>query len=220
MTAMVQAIICDFDYTLADSSSGVVACVNEALAGLGLPLAAAEHIHATIGLSMPHTLRALTGITDAAVATDFSRRFVAYADQVMHDLTRLYPWVAETVQVLRAAGRRLGIVSSKYRYRIERILAENDLASQFEVIIGGEDVSQHKPDPAGLLLALQRFNLPATDVLYVGDHPVDAEAASRAGVAFMAVLTGTSDVPSFAPYPVKNFLADVSHVPGTLPLLG
>jgi phosphoglycolate phosphatase len=111
-------------------------------------------------------------------------------------------------------------VSSKYRYRIERILAENDLASQFEVIIGGEDVSQHKPDPAGLLLALQRFNLPATDVLYVGDHPVDAEAASRAGVPFMAVLTGTSDIPSFAPYPVKKFLADVSHLPSSLPLLG
>ena len=54
---MIQAIICDFDYTLADSSSGVVACVNEALAGLGLPLASAEQIHATIGLSMPHTLR-------------------------------------------------------------------------------------------------------------------------------------------------------------------
>jgi phosphoglycolate phosphatase-like HAD superfamily hydrolase len=54
---MIQAIICDFDYPLADASSGVVACVNEALAGLGLPLASAEQIHATIGLSMPHTLR-------------------------------------------------------------------------------------------------------------------------------------------------------------------
>ena len=31
----------------------------------------------------------------------------------MHGLTLLYPWVAETVLVLRAAGQRLGIVSSK-----------------------------------------------------------------------------------------------------------
>ena len=71
---MVQAIICDFDFTLADSSPGVVACVNEALAGLGLPLASAEHIHATIGLSLPYTLRSLTGITDPAVATDFTSK--------------------------------------------------------------------------------------------------------------------------------------------------
>ena len=95
----------------------------------------------------------------------------------MHGLTIIYPWVAETVQALRVTGRRLGIVSSKYRYRIERILAEGGLASHFEVIVGGEDVSRHKPDPAGLLLALQRLGLPAADVLYVGDHPVDAEAA-------------------------------------------
>jgi phosphoglycolate phosphatase len=213
---MIQAIICDFDFTLADSSLGVVACVNEALVGLGLPLASAERIHATIGLSLPHTLQVLTGIADPALAAEFTRRFVAHADQVMHGLTLLYPWVAETVLALRAAGHRLGIVSSKYRYRIERILVEDGLASQFEVIIGGEDVAQHKPDPAGLLLALQCLHLPASEVLYVGDHPVDAEAASRVGVPFMAVLTGTSDTPSFAPYPVHSFLADVSHLPSQL----
>jgi phosphoglycolate phosphatase len=217
---MVQAIICDFDFTLADSSPGVVACVNEALAGLGLPLASAERIHATIGLSLPHTLQALTGIAEPALATDFTRRFVAHADQVMHGLTLLYPWVAETVRALRATGHRLGIVSSKYRYRIERLLAESSLTSQFEIIIGGEDVAQPKPDPAGLLLALQRLNLPAPDVLYVGDHPVDAEAASRAGIPFMAVLTGTSDVPSFTPYPVHSFLMDVSYLPSKLQMFG
>ena len=217
---MVRAIICDFDFTLTDSSPGVVACVNEALAGLGLPLASPERIHATIGLSLPHTLQALTGITDPTIATAFTRGFVAHADQVMHGLTLLYPWVAETVLALRAAGQRLGIVSSKYRYRIERILAEGGLASQFEVIIGGEDVPQHKPDPAGLLLALQHLNLPAPEVLYVGDHPVDAEAASRAGLPFMAVLTGVSDVPSFAPYPVHSFLANVSRLPSQLQMFG
>jgi phosphoglycolate phosphatase len=217
---MVQAIICDFDFTLADSSQGVVACVNEALVSLGLPPTSASRIHATIGLSLPHTLQALTGIADAVIATEFTRRFVAHADQVMHGLTLLYPWVAETVQTLRAVGHRLGIVSSKYRYRIERILAESGLASQFEVIIGGEDVAQPKPDPAGLLLALQRLHLPASDVLYVGDHPVDAEAASRVGVPFMAVLTGTSDISSFAPYPVHSFLANVSYLSSQLQMFG
>jgi len=47
---MVQAIVCDFDFTLADSSLGVVACVNEALVCLGLPQTPAARIHATIGL--------------------------------------------------------------------------------------------------------------------------------------------------------------------------
>src|SRR4030095_6078594 len=128
--------------------------------------------------------------------------------------------VAETVLALRAAGQRLGIVSSKYRYRIERLLAERRLASQVEGIIGGADVPQHMRDPQGRLLALQRLTLPAPEVLYVGDHPVDAEAASRAGLPFMAILTGVSDVPSFTPYPVHSFLANVSHLPSQLQMLG
>jgi phosphoglycolate phosphatase len=213
---MVQAIVCDFDFTLADSSPGVVACVNEALAGLGFAQALAARIRATIGLLLPHTFQSLTGIEAPERAAEFTRQFVAHADRVMHGLTMLYPWVAETVQALRVTGRRLGIVSSKYRYRIERLLAEDGLASHFEVIVGGEDVSRHKPDPAGLLLALQRLGLPAADVLYVGDHPVDAAAASSAGVPFMVVLTGTSDVASFAPYPVHSFLDDLSHLPSKL----
>jgi phosphoglycolate phosphatase len=135
----------------------------------------------------------------------------------MNGLTTLYPWVPEAVSALRATGCRLGIVSSKYRYRIEGILAEHGLASHFDVIVGGEDVVQLKPDPEALLLALQRLGLSAADVLYVGDHPVDAEAASRAGIAFMAVLTGTSDATSFTRYQVQSFLADLSHLPGMLP---
>jgi phosphoglycolate phosphatase len=71
---MVQAIICDFDFTLADSSPGVVACVNEALGGLGLPLAPAGLIHATIGLSLAHTLQTLTGIVDPGIAAERSSR--------------------------------------------------------------------------------------------------------------------------------------------------
>ncbi|MGE3538537.1 MAG: HAD family hydrolase [Candidatus Tectimicrobiota bacterium] len=210
---MVQAIVCDFDYTLADSSPGIIACANEALRGLGFPQAPAARIRSTIGLSLPQTLAALTGVTDAAMASEFTRRFVAHADQVMNGLTTLYPWVPETVQHLRQRGVRLGIVSSKYRYRIEQILQARGLAACFEVIVGGEDVVYHKPDPAGLFLAIERLQVAPAQVLYVGDHPVDAEAASRAGIAFMAVLTGTSDAQSFANHPVRHFLPDLSQLP-------
>lgn len=217
---MPQAIVCDFDYTLADSSPGIIACANEALHGLGLPLATPARIRATIGLSLAQTLTALTGITDPARAAEFTKRFVAHADQVMHAHTTMYPWVPETIDRLRARGVRLGIVSSKYRYRIERILTEQNLAASFDVIIGGEDVTHPKPDPAGLLLAVERLRVAPTQVLYVGDHPVDAEAAGRAGIAFMAVLTGTSAAPHFASHRVEHFLDDLSHLPARLPANG
>lgn len=216
---MFQAVICDFDFTLADSSPGIIVCVNAALQALGLPEAPIEQIRRTIGLSLARTLHQLTGHDDPALSAAFTTHFVAQADQVMHGLTTVYPWVAATVQTLRARDCRLGIVSSKYRYRIERILHEHGLATHFDVVVGGEDVAQLKPDPEALQLALRRLRVAPTQALYIGDHPVDAEAASHAGIPFMAVRTGTSEPASFAPFRVQHFLDDFSHLPRQLTAL-
>jgi len=54
-------VLYDFDLTLADSSPGVVDCVNCALRQLGLSAGPPDLIRQTIGLSMPATLAYLTG---------------------------------------------------------------------------------------------------------------------------------------------------------------
>jgi phosphoglycolate phosphatase-like HAD superfamily hydrolase len=56
-----HAVLYDFDFTLADSSPGVVDCVNCALRQLGLSAAPPDLIRQTIGLSMSATLAHLTG---------------------------------------------------------------------------------------------------------------------------------------------------------------
>ena len=57
----VQAIIFDFDYTLADSSGGIIESINFALSRLGLPLAADAVIRRTIGLPLSDALVMLGG---------------------------------------------------------------------------------------------------------------------------------------------------------------
>ena len=103
----------------------------------------------------------------------------------------------------------LGIVSTKYRRRIEGILERERLLDSFAVIVGGEDVSQHKPDPQSLLLALDRLGVPAREALYVGDSVTDAQAARRAGVPFVAVLSGTTPREAFRDCGVYKILADL-----------
>ena len=66
-----------------------------------------------------------------------------------------------------------------------------------DVIIGGEDVKQHKPHPEGLLKALENLNVEAINALYIGDHPIDAQAARGAGVAFVGAVTGLTDAKSW-----------------------
>ncbi len=61
-----NAVVFDFDFTLADSSAGVAECVNHALGAMGLPAAAPQAIYRTIGLSLTETLKRLAGAEAAA----------------------------------------------------------------------------------------------------------------------------------------------------------
>jgi D-glycero-D-manno-heptose 1,7-bisphosphate phosphatase len=50
--------------------------------------------------------------------------------------------------------------------------------------------TRRKPEPGMLLEAMQDFNTPPSESLFVGDAPTDAEAAYRAGIGFVLVRTG------------------------------
>jgi phosphoglycolate phosphatase len=183
--------------TLADSSAGVIECANYAFGRLALPLADRDKIRRTIGLPLDRTFSMLQPQGNARKAQEFARLFVERANRCMAELTIIFPEVAPQILWLRANGCATAIVSTKFRYRIDDILARNQLTSLFDVVVGGEDIARHKPDPSGLLLALGRLGVAAVDAVYVGDHPVDKEAASRAGVRFVAVLTGSSTAAEF-----------------------
>ena len=56
----------------------------------------------------------------------------------MVDLTSMFASVPATTERLIEMGFALGIVSTKFRYRIEDILAREGLSDRFGIIIGGE----------------------------------------------------------------------------------
>ncbi len=112
-----------------------------------------------------------------------------------------------------AGGISLAIVSTKFRYRIEQVLLRDGLDHAFEVIVGGEDVAAHKPDPSGLIVALGRLGRTPAEVLYVGDSAVDAETTKRAGVPFVAVLSGVTPREAFAPYRPHAIIEDLALLP-------
>ena len=207
-----RAILFDFDYTLADSSLGVIDCIGFALRELGLPPVSDDAACRTIGLSLADTLAALAGPQPAEANAAFARLFVEQADRVMADKTVLFPGVRETMTRLQARGLTLGIVSTKYRRRIEIILGREGLLATFALIVGGEDVSAHKPDPASLCLAMERLGGGPEETLYAGDSVTDAEAARRAGTPFVAVLSGTTPREAFAGYDVLALLGGLDEL--------
>jgi phosphoglycolate phosphatase len=211
-----SAIVFDFDYTLADSSPGVVKSIDYALHELGLPAAPDEAICRTIGLSLEETLVRLAGEVARPLAPDFHRLFIAKADLVMAPCTTVYDGVGDLLAALRGRGLRVGIVSSKFRRRIETVLGRDGLAQYVDTIVGGEDDVALKPDPEGLQEVMRRLATEPPATLYVGDSVVDAQTAARAGTPFVAVLTGTTPAEAFAQYPS---LAIVPRVGDVLPLV-
>jgi phosphoglycolate phosphatase len=140
------------------------------------------------------------------------------ADEVMVSQTVILPGVVPALDVLKEAGLDLGIVSTKFKYRIDDTLARHGLGDRFGVIVGGNDVDALKPAPDGLLLGLRRLGVSPDEAIYVGDHSVDAQAAGSAGVPFVGVLSGCTDGDGFESYPRLAVLDSVADLPSFLTL--
>ena len=193
---------------------GIIACINYGLARLGLPEASDERIMKTIGLYIPEALVALVGEEYRPRGQEFFRYFTEKADEVMADGTDIYPAAGRVIPMLARLGYRVGIVSTKFRYRIEAMMDSEGLLDCLDVIIGGEDVTRHKPAPDGLIKAAERLDLGVERCVYVGDSHVDAGAALSAGMPFVAVLSGTTPRETFDGYPNRAVLPGVGSLVG------
>jgi len=211
-----KTIIFDFDYTLADSSRGISQCINHALESMELPAVSYDAVCRTIGMSLKDTFEALTSIEDPVQAAEFSRLFISRADEVMVDSTELFDSAHSVIRGLKQRNLSLGIVSTKYRHRIEAVLARDGLLDPIDVIIGGEDVARHKPDPEGLLRALKALETAGPKALYVGDSVIDAIVAERAGTPFVAVLSGTTPREAFDQYQPVRVIDRLTELPRVL----
>ncbi|MEZ5363035.1 MAG: HAD hydrolase-like protein [Bryobacterales bacterium] len=89
---MTQAVLFDFDYTLADSSDAIVECFNTALVGIGLPKADTLAIRRTIGLSIPESLARVAGPDYSHRAEEFRLHWRRRSDEIMVEWTRVYEW--------------------------------------------------------------------------------------------------------------------------------
>ncbi len=202
----------DYDYTLGDSTKGILICANEALSRLGWPPFSAEQIQKTIGMSLKETYRALTGDPSPEHAQAYHLYFREKAQEVMAPNASFYPGAAELLKQLVEEGYLLGIVTSKQRLQIEKILQLHHLRPYFETVLGGDDVSAEKPDPEGLLRVQSEWKLQPQQLLYIGDSLVDAKTAQRAALPFVAVTTGVTPQEAFSPFPCFAILNSLQEL--------
>ena len=104
-----------------------------------------------------------------------------------HDnLAKPFPGAKEVLKKLHKKGYKLGVISSKKNKLLIHGLEHFELAQYLDIIVGSDDVTNHKPAPDGILLAKEKLN--AEKILYIGDTKSDIETAKNAKVKSCGVL--------------------------------
>ena len=200
-----KAIIFDFDMTLADTSRVIYAllakCVNE----FGYTVKSFEDAYCVIGNTHEIMLSHISGETDPARLLEMRTRYRQLCRDEMAALSEFFPDAPACIANISGKGIKVGLLSLKLRDVLMQSLVKYDLAQYFQVVTGCDDVPAPKPDPSGLINTIKGLDVPAKDVLYVGDSLVDQDAAFSAGIDFAAMLRGSTTREQFDADRVKHF---------------
>ncbi|MCP9270740.1 HAD family hydrolase [Mycolicibacterium arenosum] len=185
MTAA-PAVLFDIDGTLVDSNYLHVFAWQQAFDDIGVTVDA-WRIHRGIGMDGTRLVTELCpDLEDVDAAKDaHSRRYEALAP-LLHPL----PGALELLDAVAAAGLQVVLATSAPEDELatlREVLGRDDIVS---AITSSEDVDTAKPQPDIVAVALQRADVPADRAVFVGDAVWDVRAATRAGVATIALRSG------------------------------
>jgi phosphoglycolate phosphatase len=187
-----QAVLFDLDGTLLDTEPDFTFILNELLLHHGRPAITAELVRKLVSAgarTIVHHGFAMDE-TDVRLPDLLAEFLERYADQIPVTRAGLYANVDLLLATLNEQGVPWGIMTNKSRRFSVPLLARFESFATCACLVCPDDVGKGKPDPAGLLLACEQLGKDPANVIYVGDHPRDIEAANNAGMPGIAVSWG------------------------------
>lgn len=192
--AGLKLVAFDLDGTLVDSAPDLCYCLGAALASMGLGRPDEAQTRSWVGGGVELLLRRALAW---AAPEDGSRLFPAafaefsacYRDNLFVR-SRLYAGVADTLAELAAQGLRLACITNKRVDFARGVLAQAGIAERFELVLGGDSLSEKKPSAAQLEAAAGAFGVAASNAVLVGDSDQDFQAAKAAGWPFVWAAYG------------------------------
>jgi phosphoglycolate phosphatase-like HAD superfamily hydrolase len=105
-------------------------------------------------------------------------------------LVRPFAAVPDLLQRSRDAGLRIAIASSAKKDELEKYLDIAGIRKLTHETVSSEDVDESKPAPDIFEAVLKKLAIEGRDAVAIGDTPYDAEAAGKAEVRTIGVLSG------------------------------
>jgi phosphoglycolate phosphatase len=182
--------IFDFDGTLVDSAPGIVEVMKDVVTELGYSDELLKQWSQLVGVPLLRQMEILFPDHSAEFHEDLANRYRAKYDTRVIDICPLFPGLQRMLQSLRANEVIITIATSKRSHLVKEVVDHHDLTHYFEMIVGAQDVSCHKPHPESVHFTIERLKVPLAETVVIGDSTFDLDMARNAGVDAIGVTTG------------------------------
>jgi beta-phosphoglucomutase len=186
-----EAVIFDWDGTLADTRKVIVISFQKALGEINLKIND-TFIERQIGVGAAETFREILRSAKAPFDEDLIVHLVERKSQLqieLADQVRLLPGARELLEVLMGKVK-VALASMNNLKVITHMLKINGLEKYFEVILTAESISHSKPNPEIFLKCAQQLKSLPQSCVVVEDSVFGVKAAKSAGMGCIAVTTG------------------------------
>jgi N-acetyl-D-muramate 6-phosphate phosphatase len=189
---MIEAVLFDFDGTLADTAPDLGGALNLLLQRYDKPPVPLSRSRPFVSMGARGMLEIGFGLKPQHAAFDaLKAEYLSIYEDNLFRATRLFHGMESLLQTLDHRAIPWGIVTNKHSRFTMPILAALNLHGRAKTVICGDAVAQLKPDPTGLFLAVRELNIkPTKNILYIGDDERDMQAALAANITPVAASYG------------------------------
>ena len=177
-----KAYILDFDGTLIDSYDGLSMFYDGAFGAIGYPVTEEEkRLFPKISLQEAYAIK----VNKPELLDDFTKAAWDMVNSgVLLKHNKLYKDTLPFINYLKDNNIPNAIFTGNATKHVNMVLNNLEIDKFYNTIICSIDIKKQKPDPEGILLAIQRLNYQGDlkDICYVGDSYNDFLAAKSAGV--------------------------------------
>ena len=195
----IKAVIFDIDGTLVDTVDFHAQSWDRTFQHFGHQIPY-EQIRAQIGKGSDKLMPVFFSLeelneSDDGQSSTFGERMRDYRRELYkreyHSRTKAFPQVRELFKRIKAEGKRVALASSATKDDVATYKQIMDVEDLIDAATTTSEVESSKPEPDVFFVTLDKLGgIAPNNVIVVGDTPYDAEAAGKALLRTIGVLSG------------------------------
>jgi len=192
---MFDAVIFDWDGTLADTKRVVVNSFQRVLKEIGCKVSD-EFIARLIGIGTKNTFKEALKTVNITLDDETLDELVKKKIKIQIELTENVNLFEGTVDLLNSLHNRVKIALATMSNRevVNKLLSEKRVRKYFEVVITADEVLQPKPNPEVFLECAKKLKCLPEKCVVIEDSVFGVKAAKKAKMKCIVIPSGTYSI--------------------------